>query len=315
MAGEKPRLLFMNGKIIPYDDARVHVLSTAFKYAATIFEGLRAYYDEKADQLYVFRLQEHLERLGHSSLIARIPLLFSAAEMTDALVRLIRENGLRQDCHIRISAFVTEDDGRLNSTGPVGMLIAAIPMGRYDAVPASEGLSVGVSSWRRIGDDQMPPRVKSVANYHNSRLALLDARAAGFQDTVLLDQRGKVTEGPGYNIFVVRNGKVLTPPVTSGVLEGVTRDTLIRLFAHFHNVEVLERDIDRTELYLADEAFFCGSGKEVTAIGSFDHRPLRNGGIGPWTERIRDNYFAVAKGHHAEFAEWLTPVYDGPRAS
>ena len=309
MAGQRPRLLFFNGKNVPYDDARVHVLSTAFKYAATIYEGIRAYHNEDTDQLYLFRLQEHLERLANSAKIARVELPYSAAELTDILVRLIRENELRQDLHIRMSAYVGEDDGRLESTGSVGVAIAAMPMGRYDPLAPTEGLRVCVSSWRRIGDESMPPRVKSVANYHNSRLALLDARAAGFQDAILLDQRGKVTEGPGYNFFLVRGGRVMTPPVTYGILEGVTRDTLIRLFQDMHGVTVSEREIDRTELYVAEEAFFCGSGKEVTPIGSIDHRPVADGKPGAWTEKIRATYFDVAKGRHTEYADWLLPVY------
>ena len=309
MSGERPRLIFFNDKNVPYEDARIHVLTTAFKYAATIYEGIRAYHNEETNQLYVFRLKEHLERLGHSAAIARIPLPYTADELVEILLRLIRENGLRRDLHIRLSAYVGEDDGRLDSVGPVGLTIATMPMGRYDAISPTEGLSVCVSSWRRIGDESMPPRVKTVGNYHNSRLALLDARAAGFQDAILLDQRGKVTEGPGYNIFVIRDGRVLTPPVTYGILEGVTRDTLIRLFPHFHDLKVVEREIDRTELYIVEEAFFCGSGKEVTPIASIDHRPLSGGGLGHWTNKIRSTYFEVAKGKHAEFSDWLTPVY------
>jgi branched-chain amino acid aminotransferase len=309
MAGERPRLIFFNDKNVPYDEAKVHVLTTAFKYAATIYEGIRAYHNEETNQLYVFRLKEHLERLAHSAAIARIPLPYDSDQLTEILLRLIRENGLRKDLHIRLSAYVGEDDGKLDSMGPVGLTIATIPMGRYDAIAPSEGLRVCVSSWRRIGDEAMPPRIKTVGNYHNSRLALLDARAAGFQDAILLDQRGKVTEGPGYNIFIIRDGKVLTPPVTYGILEGVTRDTLIRLFPQFHKRPVVEREIDRTELYVAQEAFFCGSGKEVTPIGSIDHRPLANGGIGRWTEAIRKTYFDVAKGRRKEFESWLTPVY------
>jgi branched-chain amino acid aminotransferase len=309
MAGAKPRFLFFNGGIVPYDDARVHVLSTAFKYAAVVFEGIRAYHDESSDRLFIFRLREHLDRLVHSTAISRIPLTFSPEELTEALVGLIRANGLRQDLHIRISAYVAEDDGRLDSVGEPGLSIAAIPMGRYEPLGAGQGLSVGVSSWRRIGDDAMPPRVKATGNYTNSRLALLDARAAGFQDAILLDQRGKVTEGPGYNLFLVRNGTVLTPPVTAGILEGVTRDTLIRLFADLHGMTVVERDIDRTELYVASEAFFCGSGKEVTPIGSVDHRRIADGAPGQWTTLIRETYFDVAKGRRQGYADWLTPVY------
>jgi branched-chain amino acid aminotransferase len=306
---ERPRLLFFNGKNVPYDDARVHVLSTGVKYAATIYEGIRAYHNEETDQLYIFRLREHLERLADSAAIARIALPYSPQEFTDILLALIRENELRQDLHIRLSAFVGEDNGRLDSVDSVGTIVAAMPMGRYDALAPTEGLHVCVSSWRRISDESMPPRVKTSANYHNSRLALLDAKAAGFQDAILLDQRGKVSEGPGYNIFLVRGEKVLTPPVTYGILEGVTRDSLIRLFNRFHNLEVLEREIDRMELYVADEAFFCGSGKEVTPIGSIDHRPLGDGRLGPLTSRIRATYFDVAKGKHPEYNEWLLPVY------
>jgi branched-chain amino acid aminotransferase len=302
-------LLFFNGKNVPYEDARVHVLTTAFKYAATIYEGIRAYHNEDTGQLYVFRLGEHLDRLFNSAKIARIPLPYSRAEFADNLLRLIRENEFRQDLHIRLSAYVGEDDGRLESTGSVGVSIAAMPMGRYDPLASNEGLRVCVSSWRRISDESMPPRVKTVGNYHNSRLALLDARAAGFQDAILLDQRGKVTEGPGYNFFLVRGGSVITPPVTYGILEGVTRDTLIHLFRDIHRVTAVEREIDRTELYAAEEAFFCGSGKEVTPIGSIDHRPVGNGEIGPWTEKIRATYFDVAKGRHGEYAGWLLPVY------
>ena len=256
MTAKRPRLLFLNGENVAYDEARVHVLTTAFKYAATIYEGIRAYHDEATDQLFVFRLQEHLQRLEDSAKIARIPLPYSKQELTEFLLQLIRENGLREDLHIRLAAYVNEDDGRLESTGPVGLSIATMPMGRYDQLGESAGLRVCVSSWRRIGDESMPPRIKTAANYHNSRLALLDARSAGFDDAILLDQRGKATEGPGYNLFVLRQGQMLTPPVTYGILEGVTRDTLIRLFQSFHDTKVLQREIDRTELYVADEAFF-----------------------------------------------------------
>lgn len=309
MVGQHPRFLFIDGKVVPYADAKVHVLSVVVKYAAAVFEGIRAYHNEKTGQLYIFRLQDHLDRLFESAKIARISIDYSTEQIKEALLNLIRQNELRQDLHIRISAFISEDDGRLDSTGPSSLSMAAMPMGRYDALAPTEGLNVAVSPWRRISDDTMPARVKSIANYQNSRLALLDARAAGFQDAILLDGHGKVTEGPGYNIFVVRKGQMLTPPVTSGILEGVTRDTLIRLFAVKHDVTVVQREIDRTELYVAEEVFFCGSGKEVMPIGSIDHRTVGNGGIGSLAKTIKETYFDVAKGRHDEFASWLTPVY------
>ncbi len=309
MTAQRPRFLFIDGKIVPYADAKVHVLSVVVKYAAAVFEGIRGYHNEETGQLYIFRLQEHLDRLFESAKIARIPIGYTTEQLKENLLKLIQQNELRQDLHIRISAFVTEDDGRLDSTGPGGLSMAAMPMGRYDALAPTEGLNVAVSAWRRISDDSMPARAKSIANYQNSRLALLDAKAAGFQDAILLDARGKVTEGPGYNIFVVRNGQVLTPPVTSGILEGVTRDTLIRLFAQKHGIPVVQREIDRTELYVAEEVFFCGSGKEVMPISSIDHRTVGGGGVGPLTQKIKETYFDVAKGRHEEFASWLTRVY------
>jgi len=309
MEVSRPRFLFIDGKVVPYADAKVHVLSVVVKYAAAIFEGIRAYHNEETGQLYIFRLKEHLERLFESAKIARIPIDYMTEQLKENIINLIKLNELRQDLHIRISAFIAEDDGRLDSTGPGGLSMAAMPMGRYDALAPTEGLNVAVSAWRRISDDTMPARVKSIANYQNSRLALLDARAAGFQDAILLDGRGKVTEGPGYNIFVVRNGQVLTPPVTSGILEGVTRDTLIRLFAAKHDITVIQREIDRTELYVAEEVFFCGSSKEVMPIGSIDNRMVGNGGMGLLAQRIKESYFEVAKGRDHAFASWLTPVY------
>jgi branched-chain amino acid aminotransferase len=309
MTGQRPRFLFIDGNVVPYADAKVHVLSVVVKYAAAVFEGIRAYHNEKTGKLYIFRLQEHLDRLLESAKIARIPIGYTTEQLKESLISLIKQNELRQDLHVRISAFIAEDDGRLDSTGPGGLSMAAMPMGRYDALAPTEGLNVAVSAWRRISDDTMPARAKSIANYQNSRLALLDARAAGFQDAILLDGRGKVTEGPGYNIFMLRNGQVLTPPVTSGILEGVTRDTLIRLFAAKHGVNVVQREIDRTELYVAQEVFFCGSGKEVMPISSIDHRTVGSGRIGSLTQKIKETYFEVAKGQHDEFASWLTPVY------
>lgn len=309
MSGRKPDLLFLNGEFVAYADARIHALSTVFKYGAAVFEGIRAYFDAETGGLFIFRLKEHLDRLEESCRIARMALPLTAADMESALLELIRRNELREDLHIRILVYVGEDDGKLDSVSDIGVMIAAMPMGRYDPLSSDEGLRTCVSSWRRISDETMPPRVKAIANYHNSRLALLDARAAGFQDTILLDTRGKVTEGPGYNLFLVRNGQVHTPAATYGILEGVTRDTLIRLFSDIHGLAVTQREIDRTELYVADELFFCGSGKEVTPISAVDHISVGDGRLGPWTARIRQTYFEVAKGKRPEYADWLTPVW------
>jgi branched-chain amino acid aminotransferase len=309
MSKRKPNYLFLNGEFVAFADAKIHALSTVFKYAAAVFEGIRAYFDNESGQLYIFRLREHLDRLERSCRISRIQLPIPTDELEKGLLELIRRNELREDLHIRLVVYVGEIDGRLESVSDVGVMIAAMPMGRYDPLTMDEGLRVCVSSWKRISDDSMPPRVKAIGNYHNSRLALLDARAAGFQDAILLDSRGRATEGPGYNLFMVRNSQVLTPPVTSGILEGVTRDTLIRLFSEIRELSVVEREIDRTELYLADELFFCGSGKEVSPISSVDNIAIGTGGTGRWTAKIRDMYSDVAKGKSTEFMKWLTPVW------
>src|SRR6267142_5412626 len=191
----RPSLLLLNAKLIPYEDARVHVLSSAFKYGIAVYEGLRAYANSRTNELYGFRLREHFERLLRSMKVARMSTTFSAEDFQRQLIDLVRANKLHEDLHMRVQAYVDEDDGRIGSTEPVSVAMAAIPMGRYFA---KEGVHVQVSSWTRISEANLPPRIKAAANYHNSRLALLQAKADGYDDAVLLGANGKVTEGPGY---------------------------------------------------------------------------------------------------------------------
>ena len=303
----KARFLILNDKLVPYEDARVHVLSTAMKYAASVYEGLRAYWDDAAKQLYVFRMEDHLTRLRRSAEIARIPLPLPAPELGERIVEVIRANEFREDLHIRLMVFVEADDGSMSSSEPVGYAVAAIPCGRYFG-PAP-GLHVAVSSWTRTADNAIPPRVKAAANYQNSRLALLQARLDGYDDAILLNRDGTAAEGPGYTLFVVRDGQPITPAVTNNILEGVTRATLITLFREVFDLEVRERDIARTELYVADEAFFCGSAAEVTPILSIDRHPIGSGTAGPMTAGIRGAYFPVVRGLQGVHPEWRTPVY------
>jgi branched-chain amino acid aminotransferase len=291
--------------LVPYDEARVHVLSTAFKYGATVFEGLRAYWNEEQQELYGFRLREHFQRLVESLRICRMGSPLTVEGYTDDLLRLIRANDLREDLHMRVSAFVEEDDGGLASHGPISVAMAALPLGRYFS---KEGLDVQVSSWTRISDQTMPPRIKAVPNYHNSRLALLQARADGYDDALLLSQEGKVTEGPGYALFMVRGGQLVTPPVTAGILESITRDSVITL-AREAGLSVVERQIDRTELYVADELFFCGSAAEVTPIFSVDRIAVGAGTTGPTTARLRQAFLATVRGEVADTHAWLTPIF------
>jgi branched-chain amino acid aminotransferase len=299
-----PTYLLMNGQLVAYDDARVHVLSTAFKYGAVVFEGLRAYWNEQRGELYGFRLREHFQRLVESLRICRMGSPLDVDGYIAELVRLMRANGLREDLHIRVSAYVDADDGGLASNEPVAVSMAALPMSRYFA---KDGLDVQVSSWTRISDASMPPRVKAAPNYQNSRLALLQARADGYDDAILLSSEGKVTEGPGYTLFMLR-GRLVTPPVTAGILESITRDSIMAL-APERGLAVQEREIDRTELYVADELFFCGSAAEVTPIVSVDRIAVGNGTVGPRTRQLRSAYLAAARGETADTRGWLTPVF------
>jgi len=302
----KPRLLNMRGTIVPYEDARVHVLSTAMKYAASVYEAMRAYWSDADQQLYVFRLREHLRRLERSAKIARIPLPADAARLERETLEIIRANDLREDLHVRLIVFVDTDDGGLASREPVGYVIAPIPTTRYFDTP---GLHVGVSSWHRTADNAIPARVKAAANYQNSRLALLQAKTNGYDDAIMLNRDGSVAEGPGYTLFLVRDDQPMTPSVTSNILEGVTRSTLLTLFPESLGVTVEQREIDRTELYVADEAFFAGTAAEVTPILSIDRRPVGEGVMGPLTAKVRDAYFRAVRDGSAPHPEWRIPVY------
>ena len=302
----KPRLLNMSGRIVPYEDARVHVLSTAMKYAASVYEAMRAYWSDADQQLYVFRLREHLRRLERSAKIARIPLPADAARLERETLEIIRANDLREDLHVRLIVFVDTDDGGLASREPVGYVIAPIPTTRYFDTP---GLHVGVSSWHRTADNAIPARVKAAANYQNSRLALLQAKTDGYDDAIMLNQDGSVAEGPGYTLFLVTEDRPMTPSVTSNILEGVTRSTLLTLFPESLGVAVEQREIDRTELYVADEAFFAGTAAEVTPILSIDRRPVGEGVMGPLTGKVRDAYFSAVRDGSAPHPEWRLPVW------
>jgi branched-chain amino acid aminotransferase len=301
-----PRLLMMNGRIIAYADARVHVLSTAMKYAASVYEAMRAYWSDVDGQLYVFRLREHLQRLRRSAKIARIPLPVDLARLEQETLEVIRANHLREDLHVRLIVFVDADDGGLSSREPVGYVVAPVPTGRYFA---GTGLHVAVSSWDRTSDNAIPARVKAAANYQNSRLALLQAKTDGYDDAILLNTDGSVAEGPGYTLFLVRDDQPMTPPVTSNILEGVTRSTLLTLFPECLGVTVEQREVDRTELYVVEEAFFAGTAAEVTPILSVDRHPVGDGSIGPLTAKVREAYFRAVRDGSAPHPEWRTPVY------
>jgi branched-chain amino acid aminotransferase len=210
----------IDGVLVPYADARIHVLAATVRYATAVFEGVRAYWNAVHQQLYLFRVHDHIRRLRASLAISRIPLTASDDDVAARLRALLRACAVREDVHTRIQVLVTDEHGGIGSSSPTELVLSATPMGRHWR---QDGLHVTISSWRRISDAAMPPRVKSIANYHNARLALLQAVGDGYDDVILLGRHGTVAEGPGYNLCMVRRGVLVTPSVTDGVLEGITR--------------------------------------------------------------------------------------------
>jgi branched-chain amino acid aminotransferase len=299
------RSLYMNGRMVPYRDATVHVHSNAVKYGTSVFEGLRAYWSPADDELYVFRLDAHCRRLLQSLKLMRMEHMYEAEALGESVLQTLRTNGFREDVHIRQTAYLAAEDANVEATGPTGLAVDARAL-RMSSKPA---LDVCVSTWVRNADGMMPPRIKSSANYQNSRLAMLEARTDGYDCALLLNSHGKVAEAPGAAFFMVRDGVPVTPPVTADILESITRATLIQLLRERHGLAVVERDIDRTEMYIAEEAFLCGTGWEVSPIGSVDRLPLGGPAPGAVTRAIASTYFQAVRGELPEYRDWITPVY------
>jgi len=300
------KYIYLDGEIVPFQDAKIHILSVGITYAATVFEGLRGYWNPKDEELYVFRLDDHVRRLLESIKMSRMDSQLSEEKIRDSIIQLLRKNNFREDVHIRQMAFV-KGIGPMSTRGPVGLAVAALPSYRF--FDTEKGITCAISSWRRISDASTPPRIKCTANYQNSRLAFLQARLDGYDSVILLNEQGKVSEGPSMCVFLVRNGVVITPTVTSEILESITRSTLIQLFKEYYDIEVLEREVDRTELYVADECFFCGTACEVLPIISIDKHPVGNGKIGEVTKKIQKKYNDIVRGNVPDHPEWRTGVY------
>jgi branched-chain amino acid aminotransferase len=295
--------IWMNGKLVEQAQATLPVNSAAVFYGTNVFEGLRAYWNEQAGELYCFRLQEHFVRFRESMKMNRFTIAYSDMDLYDAVRDVLKGNAVREDLHMHLVAYVTAPG--MDATTPTGLYIIPRRRGRL----SEGGLRCCVSSWVRTSDNAIPIRLKSGANYQNGRLALLQAKADGYDAPILLTQHGHVAEGTGATFFMVRKGKLVTPPISSDILESITRATLIDAVCPDLRLEVVEREIDRTELYVADEAFFCGSGYEITPIVSIDRFPLGDGTVGPITRRLLTAYMNVVRGVDTRYAEWRMPVY------
>jgi len=299
--------MILNGALVPFADARIHCLAPAVTYAANVFEGLRAYWNERQEQLYVFRLDDHLRRLDYSMKVMRFQSAYEPATLRAAVLRLLQANNVREGVHMRVHAYV-DVDGMMTATSPIGMFVSMVA--RPISPQAKQGIHAAVSSWTRISDNSTSPRVKSTANYVNGRLASLQAKIDGYDNAILLTGGGQVAEGPGACLFIVREGSLVTPDVTQDILESITRATIIQGAEEWLNLRVTERRVARTELYGADEMFFCGTGQEIVPVVSVDRHPVGTGNVGPLTATLQQRYFALVRGETEEHKDWLTPVYE-----
>ena len=297
---------FLNGEIAPFDDAKIHVSTGAFKFGAAVFEGIRGYWNDEQNQMHLFRMPEHMKRLEFSQRVMRFDEIVDGAYVTEKTIELIRANEFRETLHIMPTAFV-DGFGGPETTGPVGISITATPGVTRGFVES--GCRVQISSWQRVPDNAMPMRVKCNANYQNGRLAAVQARVDGYDTALLLNARGKVSEGPGQCFFMVRNGRAVTPSATNDLLESITRETMIELLPRYCDLEVEERDVDRSEIPAADEAFFCGTAWEVSPIVAVDQLPIGNGEVGPVVRKLQEAYFKIARGEVGDYPHWRMPVY------
>jgi len=301
-----PKFLYLDGKVVPWEDAKIHVLSPAVTYAASVFEGIRGYWSAQHSELFLFRLEDHLKRLQYSMRVMRFDQEFTLDDLRRPVLELIRANGFREDIHIRLMAYLGGVP-KVQSTGPVGLAVQAGPF--WPNPHVETGMSACISTWERINDRALPPRIKTTANYANSRMAILEAGRNGYDTAILLTREGKVAEGPVANLFMIRDGVPVTPRITDGILESITRDTLMTLMHRDFGLVTQQRAIDRTELHHAEEAFMCGSGWEITPITSIDRLPVGDGTVGPFTRRLQQAYMRCVRGETESPAGWLEPVW------
>ena len=304
---EHPAYLWWNGKLVRWEEATVHVTDLGWSTVGAVFEGIRMYWNAEAGEGFVFRLHDHLERLHHSMKLVRLERRYSVDELTEAVITLLRANECREDTYIQPVAYRSGGPKSLSGYSPESQIYISIrPM--PSELLSGKAVHARVSSWRRIADDVMPPRVKNISNYRNSQLATMEALQDGYDAAILLNTQGKVAEGPGACLMLVRNGKLITPDVTSSILESITRDTLLTLAREDLGLPVEERPVDRTELYLADEVFLCGTAAEITPIASIDRYQIGDGAPGPITQQLARLYHDIVRGIDPRRPLWRTPV-------
>jgi len=299
-------IVCLNGEFIPLREARVGILTHALHYGTGVFEGIRAYWSDAEHQLFLLRPLEHYRRWKQKCGILRIDVPMTAESATDITLELLRRNRFRTSVYIRPLAFKSAERVGVATDAEDSFAIIAMPFGEY--LRSDKGLHAGVSSWRRIDDNAIPARAKICGAYVNSALASDDARRSGFDEAILLNESGHVAEGATCNLFMVRDRKLITPPVTENVLEGITRDCVMTLARREVGLDVIERPIDRSELYICDELFLTGTAVGIAPVVRVDHRPVRDAAIGSLTQTIRQLYFDAVLGRLRAYRNWIVPV-------
>jgi branched-chain amino acid aminotransferase len=296
---------YHGGEMVRLGDVRLSPATHSINYGTGVFEGIRAYWNENRGTLQVLKLREHYERFERSCRMLRVDLPHSVDELCDITLEILRRNAPREDTYIRPLAYKAVESVGVNLRGESQLSIFTVPMGNYVELT---GLKVCVSSWRRTPDTAIPARGKFTGSYINTALAVDEAQRSGYDDAIFLTQDGHVSEASAANIFLLRKGQLVTPPVTADILEGITRDAVMELAERELGMPVLERDVDRTELYAADEVFLSGTGFQIAPVVRVDDRPVGTGEIGPVAGRLQELYFKAARGEWDEYADWTVAV-------
>jgi branched-chain amino acid aminotransferase len=308
MANEtKSAIAYFEGEFRPLADAKVNVMTHAFLYGTATFEGIRAYWNADQGELYALKLNEHLERLRASSKILMMNPLPEVAELRTIIIELLQQNGFKEDVYIRPSVYKsTEAIGVRLHELKNNFYVIAIPFGNY--IDIDSGIRCATVATRRTSDLAIPARAKVVGNYVNSAFSKTEAMLNGHDEAIVLTESGKVSEGSAENLFLLRGDTLITPGLNDDILEGITRAAVVEI-AREMGLKVSERSIDRSELYIGDELFLCGTGAQISPVIEVDHRAIGSGEIGPITKRIQERYFAAVQGRVPEYSHWLTPIY------
>ena len=299
------KYVWFDGKFVTIDKAKVPITTHAIHYGTSIFEGIRAYWNKK--NLFVFRLEEHVKRFRRSGQFYNISLNYSDKQISDAIIGICKKNKIKKSCYIRPFYFIGDYGINLHVTkkAPTSVAIFSFPFGDLFN---KNGISAGISSWRKFSDMSTPPQAKMGGNYLNSIIATQEAKRNGFDEAILLDHDGNVSEAPGENIFIVRDGQLITPTLSSSALEGITRDAIIKIGKDL-DIEILERTVTRSELILSDEIFLTGTAAEITPIISMDGEKIGTGKPGNITRKMMDEYTDIVMNQNDNYSHWLTEVY------